>query len=304
MGNSVAYLEGIRLFVRVFDLGNITQAGRNLRMTPATASSRLKELEAKLGVRLFNRTTRKLAPTEAGRVFYEYAKQLIDTLDDAEAAVAGVHDAPRGVIHATAPLGVGRRVIGPLVPAFVEQFPEVEVRLRLSDRRVDLFDDVQDVAFFLGALQDSTLKYRSIADCERVLCAAPDYLERHGIPACPDDLIAKHHNCLLLRYPRSPEYFWVLQTENGPLKLEVAGKYDADDGDVLTDWALAGKGIANKVKFDVRPYLDRGELVEVLSKTPPLPANFGCLFPHRKLLDPKIRHFVDFMVKGAKKALD
>ena len=296
------YLESLRVFVRVVELGSITSGGRDLRLTPAVASNRVKELESRLGVRLFNRTTRNLSPTEVGKVFYDHARKVIETLDEAEAVVAGFSDKPRGTIRVTAPLGVGRRIVAPLIPAFADKYPNVDVQLRLSDRKVDLFEDGLDVAFVLGELKDSNLKLRKIADCDRVLVAAPEYLEAHGTPQTPDDLLGDH-NCLLLRFPRSPEYFWTLQTENGLRKIEAKGRYDADDGDVLTQWALEGAGIANKPRFDVAQHLKSGALVEVLSDTPPVPASFGCLYPHRKLQDPKIRLFVDFVASESKQRI-
>ncbi|MCP4207732.1 MAG: LysR family transcriptional regulator [Shimia sp.] len=296
------YLESLRVFVRVVELGSITSGGRDLRLTPAVASNRVKELEGRLGVRLFNRTTRNLSPTEVGKVFYDHARKVIETLDEAEAVVAGFSDKPRGTIRVTAPLGVGRRIVAPLIPAFANKYPNVDVQLRLSDRKVDLFEDGLDVAFVLGELKDSNLKLRKIADCDRILVAAPEYLETHGTPQTPDDLLGDH-NCLLLRFPRSPEYFWTLQTEDGLRKIEAKGRYDADDGDVLTQWALEGAGIANKPRFDVAQHLRSGALVEILSDTPPLPAAFGCLYPHRKLQDPKIRLFVDFVASESKQRI-
>jgi len=298
------YLESLRVFCRVMELGSITSGGRDMRLTPAVASNRIKELEARLGVRLFNRTTRSLTPTEVGRLYYDHARKVIEAVDDAEMVVAGLSDSPRGVIGVTAPLGIGRRIIAPLVPRFCELHPAVDVRLRLSDRRVDILGDGLDVAFFVGQLPDSTLKLRKIMDCDRVLCASPDYLERRGVPTTPNELLERRHNCLLLRYPRSPEYFWVLQTNEGPLKVEVSGQYDADDGDVLTRWALDGRGIANKPRFDVAQHLAEGALVEVLPETPPAPSIFGCLYPHRRLQDPKIRLFVDFMNREARKTIE
>lgn len=291
------YIESLRVFARVVEVGSITQGGRELRLTPAVASNRIRELEERLGVRLFNRTTRSIAPTEVGRVFYHEAVQVLETIDRAEAMVANYSDTPRGTLHVTAPLGLGRRIIAPLVPEFVDAHPETEVRMRLSDRTVDILGDSLDVAIFLGNPKDSNLKLRKIADCDRVLVAAPAYLAARGTPRSPEDLISGGHNCLLLRFPRSPEYFWVLQTPDGPRRLEVSGKYDADDGDILTDWALAGRGIAMKSRFDVAHHLASGALVEVLPETPPQPAVLGCLYPHRKLQDPKVRHFVDFIVE-------
>jgi DNA-binding transcriptional LysR family regulator len=299
----MAYLESLRVFVRVVELGTITSGGRDLRLSPAVASNRVKELESRLGVRLLNRTTRNLIPTEAGTLFYNHARKIIDQLEVAEAELSGFSDTPKGVIRVLAPLGVGRRWVAPLVPEFVAQFPETEIRLRLSDRAVDLLHDGLDVAFFLGQLKDSDLKLRKIIDCERVLCAAPAYLEKYGVPEVPQDLLDNGHICLLLRFPGSSEYYWVLNTSEGFKKFSVSGRYDADDGDVLTDWALGGHGIVNKPRFDVSEHLASGALVEILPQTPPASASFGCLFPHRKLQDPKIRLFIDFAARKIRQKL-
>lgn len=291
----MSYLESLRVFVRVVELGSITAGGRDLRLSPAVASNRIKDLEARFGVRLLNRTTRKLVPTEIGRAFYDSACKVIETLDEAEAMISGYSGMPHGTLRITAPLGLGRRLIAPLIPRFCGEFPGVEVRLRLSDRNVDIVADGIDIAFFLGEPQDSALKWRRIAECRRVLVASPAYLERRGRPERPEDLMA--HDCLLLRYPRSPEFFWMLRGAEGPMKLMVAGRFDADDGDVLLDWALSGHGIANRPLYEVAGRIAAGELVELLPESPPMPAQFGMLTPHRRLQDPKLRLFADFAAR-------
>jgi DNA-binding transcriptional LysR family regulator len=295
------YLESLKVFVRVVELGSITAGGRDMRLTPAVASNRIRELERRLDVRLFNRTTRKLSPTEVGRAFYDHARLVVQSLEDAEAAVSDFSQNPHGTIQVTAPLGIGKRLIAPQIPAFVDAYPEVSVRLRLSDRKVDLLEDGLDVAFFIGRPPDSNLKMRKILDTPRLLCAAPAYLEQRGVPQTAGDL--RNHNCLLLRYPRSPEWFWTLATANGPMRMDVSGSYDSDDGDVLTNWALAGRGIINKPLFEVAEHLSSGALVEILSDTPPEPAMFGCLYPHRRLQDNKVRLFIDFLIKRCREQL-
>lgn len=292
----MSYLESLRVFVRVVELGSITAGGRDLRLSPAVASNRIKDLEQRFGLRLLNRTTRRLTPTEIGRAFYDHARRVIDTLDEAEALVGSFSGTPRGVIRLAAPLGLGRRLIAPLVPGFCADHPGIEIRLRLSDRSVDIVEDAIDLAFFLGEPADSALKWRKIADCPRVLVAAPAYLDRSGTPATPDDLAG--HNCLLLRYPRSPEYYWVLQTPEGPRKMMVQGRFDTDDGDVLRDWALAGQGIANRPLYEVAGDIAEGRLVELLARNRPPPAQVGCLTPHRRLQDPKVRMFADHALKA------
>lgn len=295
------YIDSLRVFVRVIELGSITAGGRDLRLSPAVASNRIKDLENRFGVRLLNRTTRKLTPTEIGRAFYDQARRVIDTLDEAEAVIGNFSANPQGVIRLTAPLGLGRRLIAPLIPAFCHANHGVEIRLRLSDRNVDIVEDGIDLAFFLGEPADSALKWRKIADCPRVLVASPDYIRRCGSPEHPADL--SDHNCLLLRYPRSPEYFWVLGNADEPQKMMVSGRFDTDDGDVLTYWALSGEGIANRPRYEVADDLRRGRLVEILPGTPPLASQFGCLTPHRRLQDPKVRMFTDFAVRELKKQL-
>ena len=297
----MAYLESLKVFIRVVELGSITAGGRDLRLTPAVASKRIKELENHLDVRLFNRTTRRLSPTDAGQTFYRHACQIVQSVETAEAAISDYSKNPRGSVHVTAPLGIGKRLVAPLIPDFVDLYPGVSVRLRLSDRKVDLLEDGLDVALFIGRPPDSNLKLRKIMDTPRILCAAPAYLERHGLPRTPKDL--RRHNCLLLRYPRSPEWFWTLSTAEGPMRVDVTGSYDSDDGDVLTNWALAGRGIVNKPRFDVAVHLNAGALVEILPETPPEPALFGCLYPHRRLQDNKVRLLIDFMIERCRMQL-
>ncbi|TIR41874.1 MAG: LysR family transcriptional regulator, partial [Mesorhizobium sp.] len=235
----MAYLDNIAVFVRVVELGNLSAAGRDMRISPAVASNRIKELEKHLGVRLFNRTTRQLMPTEHGTVFYSGAKQVLEAITEAEAAVSALSGQPRGTIKVTAPLGLGRRLVASGIPDFHDKYPDIEVRLRLSDHNVDIMKEGIDVAFRLGIIEDSSLRMRGIMECERVLVAAPKYLEARGEPTEPQELIGKKHDCLMLRYAGAREYVWTLQTADGPRKFEVHGPYDTDDGDVLTGWALS-----------------------------------------------------------------
>ena len=296
----MSYLDSLRVFVRVVARGSISAGGRDLRLTPAAASNRIKDLESRFGVRLLNRTTRKLAPTEIGALLYESARKVISALDETEAMLSSYAGTPRGVLRVVSPLGLGRRLIAPIVHRFCDAQPDIQIRLRLSDRAVNIVEEAIDVAFFLGQPEDSGLSWRKIADCRRVLVASPSYLEKRGTPSAPDDLA--DHNCLLLRYPRSPEYYWVLQTAEGLRKMMVAGQFDADDADVLTAWALEDAGIVNRPYYEVKRHLDEGRLVEVLTDTPPIGAQLGCLMPHRELQDPKVRLFVEFATRALKGA--
>jgi DNA-binding transcriptional LysR family regulator len=299
----MSYLDNVRVFVRVVELGTLSSAGRDQRVTPAVASNRIKELERHLGVRLFNRTTRKLSPTEHGRVFYQGAVKIIEAVNEAESAIADLSHNPKGSLRITAPLGIGRRLIASGIPEFHDKYPDIEVRLRLSDHNVDILSEGVDVAFKLGVLEDSNLRMRGILNCQRVVCAAPAYLEKRGTPATPDALIDDNHDCLLLRYPGSKEYYWNLQTPEGIRKFEIGGPYDSDDGDVLTQWALEGRGIINKPLFEVKSYLNEGTLVEILKETPPASVQLAAIYPHKRFQDPKVRLMIDFMAERCQRLI-
>ncbi|MFC4671347.1 LysR family transcriptional regulator [Seohaeicola nanhaiensis] len=290
----MSHLDNIRTFVRVYELGSMSAAGRDLRVSPAVTSARISQLEDHLNVRLFQRTTRNLSPTEHGRAFYEGACAVLETLEQAEASVMRLTDSPRGSLYVAAPLGVGRRLIAPQVPEFLAQYPEIDFRLRLSDRTVDLTTEGLDLAFFLGQPSDSTLRIRKIADCRRLLCAAPSYVARRGMPANGAELIRDRHDCLNLRFPGATEFQWTLLTPDGPQRFAVTGRCECDDGDVLTDWALDGHGIVLKPEFEVADHLRAGRLVAVAQETPPLPVQMACLYSHRRHQDPKARLFMDF----------
>lgn len=299
----MSYINNVRMFVRVYELGSMSAAGRDIRVSAAVASSRIGELEKHLGIRLFNRTTRSIQPTEQGRIFYSGALKILEALEEAEAAVNEVTLNPRGSLHISAPLGVGRRLIAPFIPLFHEEYPDINVRLRMSDRKLDIIGEGIDLAFVLENLPNSDMRVRNIVDCPRVLCASPEYLKKHGTPEFGTDLINSKYSCLLLRFPGSTEFRWALQTSNGPQRFDVDGPYASDDGDVLTDWALSHRGIINKPIFDVAEYLADGRLLEVCKKSPPIDVQLACIFPHKKNQDPKVRLFIDFMVSKIKTAL-
>lgn len=299
----MSYVGNLKTFIRVFELGSMSAAGRDQRISAAVASARIAELEKHLGVRLFNRTTRSLQPTEQGSIFYKGAQKILEAIDDAEGAVADVSRKPRGSLHVAAPLGIGKRLIAPRIPEFKDLYPEIDVRLRLSDRKIDITAEALDMAFVLGVLEDSNLRVRPIADCPRVLCASPDYLAVRPYPRTGQDLIDQGHACLLHRYPGARDFVWSLETADGPQRFEVAGPLESDDGDVLTAWALAGRGIMLKPAFEVAEHLASGALVTVCEETPPYPVSLACIYPHKRLQDPKSRLFIEFMVAAIKQVL-
>jgi len=300
----MSYVNNLKTFIRVYELGSMSAAGRDLRVSPAVSSSRISELEKYLGIRLFNRTTRNLTPTQQGELFYKGAIKILDTIKEVEGSVADITSNPKGTIFVSAPLGIGKQLIAPLVPIFRERYPDINVRLRLSDRKVDITNEGLDAAFVLGNLIDSELRVLPIYEFERVLCAAPSYVEKYGMPNSGQELLDNKHECLLLRFPGSNEFFWSLHVDNKIERYEFTSPLESDDGDVLTAWALAGSGIINKPVFEVANHLQSGDLIKVAANTPSTNQPFSCVYPHKRLQDPKIRLFIEFMVSECKKQLE
>lgn len=288
-------LNELTVFVKAVELKSISAAARSLRLSAAAASHRILQLEDQMGVRLLNRTTRSLQPSEAGLIFYEHALEVLAAVERAENSMTTASGVPTGSLRVTAPLGFGRRFLAPLVSEFHALYPRLEIRLRLSDHVIDLLSESVDVAVRMAVLPDSSLVVRKIADCPRVLCASPEYLDQHGRPETPDDLL--QHNCLLLRYPGSNQTRWTLTTPTSKVVVPVTGRFDADDGDVLTEWALQGAGIAMKPYWEVADHLRRGALEVVMPNFPPEAVSLTLLYPNKHLLPARVRLFADFLVE-------
>lgn len=292
-------VENIRVFMRAVESGSFSEAGRALRMSSAVASYRIRVLEEHLGCRLLTRTTRRMNLTEAGRIFYERCIDVIEALDRAEASVADRGGSPRGALKLTAPLGLGRTVIAPIIGRYRTTHPETEVRLRLSDHLLDLVQEAVDVALRMAKLEDSTFTQRKIADIQRVICAAPAYLDRRGTPKTPDDLL--DHDCLLLRYPGSQQFRWTLSSGAATVTMPVTGPVDADDGDVLTGWALEGQGLVLKPLFEVARHIAEGRLVQVLPDNPPESVPLSVLYPSRRMVSRRVRDLVDDLYESCRR---
>lgn len=285
--------------MRAAEAGSFSAAGRGLRMSPSVVSYRVQALETSLNCRLVMRTTRRMSLTEAGRIFYERCVDIVEAVERAEISVAEVGASPRGALKVTAPLGLGRRVIAPMVIRYHERHGETDVRLRLSDHLLDLVQESIDVAIRLASLRDSAFTLRKIADVERVLCAAPAYLERRGTPQTAQDLLG--HACLLLRFPGSQQFRWTLMAKGDPTTVPVSGPVDADDGDVLAAWALDGRGIVMLPRYEAAPHLAAGRLVALLPDAPPQPIMLGALYPTRKMLPVRVKTFVDMAVEDVRR---
>ena len=231
------------------------------------------------------------------------SRKVVQTLEDAEARSRAFPRRRRGAIQVTAPLGIGKRIVAPLIPEFVDNYPEVSVRLRLSDRKVDMLEDGLDVAFFIGRPPDSDLKMRKIMDTPRVLCAAPAYLERYGTPADS-------------RGPAAGTTACCCATQIAGVVLDTADRGGtAETGRVgplrFRRWRRADGLGAGRARHREQAALRHvptiwrsGALVEVLPETPPEPALFGCLYPHRRLQDSKVRLFIDFLLDHSRKRID
>lgn len=291
-------ISEMSVFVRAVELGSISAAARSLRLSASAASHRLAQLEEQIGARLLNRNTRALQPTEAGHIFYEHAIEVLRAVERAESSMATASGVPTGALRVTAPLGFGRRVLAPLVAEFSALYPKVELRLRLADHCLDLLSEGVDIALRMSVLADSTLVARKLVDCPRVLCASPSYIAAHGAPESLEDLAS--HNCLVLRLQGSLEARWAFETPKGSQMIAVGGRFDVDDGEVLTAWALQGQGIVLKPYWEVADHLRSGDLVHVLPDETPAPVRLALVYPHRQQMPAKVRVFADFMIERTK----
>jgi DNA-binding transcriptional LysR family regulator len=287
-------LNEIATFVCTVELKSMSAASRELRVTSSSVSARIVQLENHLGVRLLHRTTRQVEPTEAGALFYSHALEILRAMEQAKTSVSVVGGELTGALRITAPLEFGRRFLAPLVSQFREHHPKLEVRLRLSDHDPDMVREAADLAVRAGPLPARDLVVRKLADCPQVLCASPGYLSVRGVPQQPSDLLS--HNCLIARTHGRAVGVWMFRSAEGPLRQSVAGQLEADDGAVLTDWALAGHGIALKPTWEINDHLRSGALKAIPFSNPPEPLVFSLLYPTKRMLPVKARIFADFLL--------
>ncbi len=289
----MSVLDDMGVLVRVVEQGSFSAAGRMLRMSPALVSSRIARLEGHLGVRLFKRTTRKVTVTEAGRRYYEDCLDIRRRVSDAEARVSEHDTAPGGILRVTSSTSFGRQFLAGLIPGFAAEYPAITMQYRMTDALVDILGDGMDVCIRVGPLTDSSLKARILSPCPRFIFAAPEYLERHGIPKSPRDLV--NHNCLLLRFPGSRQYRWRF-TENGErYDVAVEGTLDSNNGEVLKEWALAGVGLVFSAYYEVAEEVKSGHLKAVLTDHMPQDAYIAALYPYDKYVPPRVRSFIDYL---------
>jgi len=276
-------------FVAVVETGSFVRASERLGTSTTTVSRLVAELEAHLNARLLHRTTRKLALTDVGRAYYQQCASLLDDLAEAEAAVSADTVAASGLLRVSAPVSFGIRHLGPLLPRFRREQPNVSLELALNDRTVDLVEEGHDLAIRIRSQLADSLVARPLAPVRLVVCASPAYLERHGTPRTPADLA--RHQCLLYSYTEQPN-LWTL----GGQTVAVNGFLTANNGDVLRLAALEGEGIVRQPTFLVGEDLSAGRLVQLLPDYPTPSATAYAVYPSRRHLSAKVRAFVDFLV--------
>ncbi len=286
-------LSEMAVFAKVVQQRSFTAAAEALGVSKSAVSKQVGRLEDRLGARLLNRTTRKLSLTEVGEVFYERCARIVEEAQAAADEVGSLAATPRGRLRVNAPMTFGTMHLGPVIAEFLETHREIEVDLVLDDRFIDLVAEGFDVAVRITTLVDSSLIVRRLAPLRIVLCAAPEYLRRHGRPESPEDL--HDHNCFGYLY-RDSGTDWNLLGEKGPMTIPLGGNLRANNGEVLRDVALAGMGIVSLPSFIVGKDLREGTLVDLLPECVPQTQAIYAVYPHRRHLTPKVRAFVDFLV--------
>ncbi len=282
------------LFVRVVESGSFSAAARELGRTPSAVSKAVAAFEDRLGVRLLQRTTRRLHLTDEGRAFHARCRAALTELEDAERAVSDSAQTPRGVLKVTAPMAFCHYQLAAMLPQFLERHPEIRLDLHVDDRLVDLVAEGIDIAIRIGGVADEGLIRRRLADNHRLLCASPAYLEAHGTPLRPGDLTG--HNCLVFS---TNDAFndWPFVMPEGAVEHRFNGNVAVNNGETLMALALEGAGIARLSAFMAGPAIRAGDLVSVLEPfvNDTSPAIY-VLYPHRRHLSAKVRAFVDALV--------
>ncbi|MDR6582176.1 LysR family transcriptional regulator [Herbaspirillum sp. BH-1] len=286
-------LQSMRVFAKVVEQGSFVRAAELLEISNAVATRFIADLEAHLGTRLLNRSTRRLSLTEAGQAYLERVRMILGEIDDAEALVSLETKRPAGTLAIYANAGFGQSQLGELLAGYAQAFPDVALDINLSDRSIDLVEEGIDIGFF-SSLQkfDASMIVRQLGVARVVLCASPVYLERAGAPEQPEDL--SRHSCLNF----SHEYLrhhWHVNTEAGVLDVPIVSKAVSNSGVLLRDLALAGMGIVLRPSYSLGDDLRCGKLVQVLPGFDMGQVVISMVYPSRRLLSAKVRSFADFI---------
>ena len=283
----------LAFFALLMKKGSLSSTAQEMGVTPPSISKRLAALEARFGVRLLNRTTRRLSLTPEGETYLVDGARVLGDLEALEQSVAGAKATSRGILKINATLAFGRRHVAPAVSKFVRAYPEVEIQLHLTDRAVNLVEQGFDVAIRFGELPDTRLTASKLAVNRRFLCAAPSYLRRAGEPASPREL--QQHRCIFLRESDEPFGTWHLRSGARQETVKVRGPLSSNDGDCTMAWALDGQGILMRSEWDAAAYLRSGRLRQILAKWTLPPADIYMVFPTKAYRSAKTGVFVEFM---------
>ncbi|GAB3759775.1 LysR family transcriptional regulator [Ramlibacter monticola] len=287
--------EEMRAFAAVVDAGSFVRAAEALRLSKTAVSRLVSDLEARLGVRLLHRTTRKLSLTVEGEVFHARCKELLSNVEEAEAEVTARADEAVGQLRLNVPVSFGLLHLAPLWPAFMQQHPQVDLDVTLSDRVVDLVDEGYDLAVRIAQLASSSLVSRKLASTRMVLCASPEYLRRHGTPAHPSEIAA--HTVFAYTLLAMGEQ-WAFEGPEGPVSVKVAPRMRTNSGDTCVAAALQHQGIVLQPSFMVGHHLRAGTLVEVLPPYRSRELGIYAVYASRKHLTPKVRVLIDFLLEA------
>lgn len=290
-----ANFSELEFFVLLNRLGSLSAAARALDITPPAATMRLAAMEKRIGVRLLNRSMRKISLTPEGEIYLQHASRLIDELRELDEIVSGNGRAPRGLLRVNAPLGFGRTVIAPLVSTFTARHPDVEVQMEVTDRPIGLIEKGFDLAVRFGELPDNRINARRIMSNRRFLCASPAYLEKHGTPKKLEDLT--RHRCIVHRQNDDAYGVWRFLIDGRTEIVKVHGALSSNDGDIVQGWALDGQGIVIRSEWDVTKHLESGQLRRILPEFTLPSADLYAYYPSKKNLPARVRAFINFLVE-------
>ena len=288
-------LAAMQAFIHVVEAGSFVRAAGKLGASTSSISRLIADLEAHLGARLLNRTTRRLSLTETGQAYYERCVQLLADLDEAEAAAGAAAAAPSGRLKLTCPYNLLAQPIAPALAEFGRRHPQVGFDVTVADRLIDLVDEGFDLAVRIGAPGGEQLVARRLGSTQLVACASPAYLAGRGAPQAPADLAG--HSALTYAYVASPFVWRLADAEGRQHEVRVGGSLHANSGELLVAAAVAGMGIVFEPDFVVGPYLARGELRRVLPKYSGPKLDVWAVYPSRRHLSAKVRTFVDYLAE-------
>ena len=288
-------LSDIAVFVQVVESGSFTAAADRLGVSKSVVSKYVSRLEERLGARLLNRTTRRLSLTEVGSVFYERSREGLATIEDAELEVSRLQSRPSGTLKLNTPMSFGVMHVAPALPEFLRAYPDVSVDVSLDDRKVDVIEEGFDLSVRISELPDSSLVARRLATCRHAVVAAPEYLETHGAPGHPEDLV--RHNVISYRYQDSVRSWLFRGPDGGSITVPVSGRLQMNNSLALREAMLAGVGIARTPTFLAGEDIRAGRLVPLLTEYDALEVSIFLVYPQRRHLSPKVRAFMEFMAE-------